>query len=485
MSRGFQRLAAGALFSTLVVGLFAGPFVVCLPAVAQDGAFGSFPDVPLDHWAFLTVELLVRKYKVMAGFPDGSFKGDAPVSRYELAAALTKVVDRMSLLAASGAPVSPADLVAAKEISTGLALPEITARVDKLEAALKEIAAKPPRAVAITGGASTAFIDNTQDNLPAYLKAGFGVDFKTTVLDGIEIIGSMGGDIPAATSGNKPATAGSDKPPESKWNFQQAHMTSHPMGGSLRTGLFRPADFFGSGSSLKGHWGGLVGNGFIGPDRNTVRWGDKAVAIAATGQLGGLIATAAVTPVVVVAGLDYKLNDFLRFKVSGDTDQPEWGNLLNSNRASAHNFYAVADVGTGGLGFSLQGGLAKDLIQASGQVLWAPLWDVQLGLGAVYRTSDKGVTEVTPGVSLYIPSFAIYAPAVTLAVKEPQVIATSHGTPGPGSLLGEQAGVSTYFEWKLEDYGYPNFKFEYNIQQPVLLYSVYDATVALEIGRGF
>jgi hypothetical protein len=70
-------------------------------------------------------------------------------------------------------------------------------------------------------------------------------------------------------------------------------------------------------------------------------------------------------------------------------------------------------------------------------------------------------------------------------VKEPQVVATDHGNTGAGSLLGEQAGVSSVFEWKLEDRGFPNVTFEYNIQQPVLFYEIYDATFALEAGRGF
>ena len=57
MLRGSWRLAAGALFPTVVAGIIASPLVVSLPALAQEGAFGSFPDVPLDHWAFLTVEV--------------------------------------------------------------------------------------------------------------------------------------------------------------------------------------------------------------------------------------------------------------------------------------------------------------------------------------------------------------------------------------------------------------------------------------------
>ncbi|MDB5098409.1 MAG: porin [Cyanobacteria bacterium RYN_339] len=440
----------------------------------------------MDHWAFLTVELLVRKYKVMAGFPDGSFKGGAEVSRYELAAALTKVVSRMETLQAAGEPISVADVAVVKDVAVSFDAKPLVERADKLEASLKPIVDnKTLRPFSIAGGIGADFIDNTQDNAAPYMKTGFGVDIKTTVLTDVEVVASLGGELPAAAAGNKPATAGSDKPPAGKFNFGSAHATTHPAGGSLRFGIFEPKAFYGAGSELGGHWGGPVGNGFVGPDRNTTRWGDKNVAIAATREFGGLKASAAVTPVLVAAGLDWKLNDFLRFKLTGDSDQPDWGNLTNSNKASAHNVYGVADFGTSKLGLTLQGGLAKDLLQASVQVLWGPIGDYQVGLAAVYRSSDKGVTEVTPGVFLYLPAFAAWSPNITFGVKEPQVVATDKGNTGAGSLLGEQAGFSSVFEWKLEDRGFPNLTVEYNIQQPVLFYAIYDATFAISVGRGF
>ena len=73
-------------------------------ALAQEASLGTFEDVPLDHWAWLTVETLVRKYQVMAGFPDKTFRGDKTVTRYELAAALSAVMDRIYAKAGAQAP---------------------------------------------------------------------------------------------------------------------------------------------------------------------------------------------------------------------------------------------------------------------------------------------------------------------------------------------------------------------------------------------
>jgi hypothetical protein len=45
------------------------------------------PDVPRDHWAHEAVDSLFR-LGVLRGYPDGTFKGARPVSRYEMASSL-------------------------------------------------------------------------------------------------------------------------------------------------------------------------------------------------------------------------------------------------------------------------------------------------------------------------------------------------------------------------------------------------------------
>lgn len=58
-----------------------------LAAEAQDGAALSetaFNDVPQGHWAYSALEVL-SKDGVLEGYPDGSFKGDETMTRYEMA----------------------------------------------------------------------------------------------------------------------------------------------------------------------------------------------------------------------------------------------------------------------------------------------------------------------------------------------------------------------------------------------------------------
>lgn len=56
------------------------------PAPAQTT---GFKDVPPDHWAADALKEVVAK-GIMNGFPDGTFRGDQPVTRYELAVTLAR-----------------------------------------------------------------------------------------------------------------------------------------------------------------------------------------------------------------------------------------------------------------------------------------------------------------------------------------------------------------------------------------------------------
>jgi polyhydroxyalkanoate synthesis regulator phasin len=49
------------------------------------------PDVPKDHWAREAVEYLVSKGYIV-GYPDGTFRGDSPVTRYQLALVLYRLL---------------------------------------------------------------------------------------------------------------------------------------------------------------------------------------------------------------------------------------------------------------------------------------------------------------------------------------------------------------------------------------------------------
>ena len=51
-------------------------------------AVNELSDVEGDEWAYKAVQELVEKYDVLEGYPDGTFKGKQPSTRFELAAAV-------------------------------------------------------------------------------------------------------------------------------------------------------------------------------------------------------------------------------------------------------------------------------------------------------------------------------------------------------------------------------------------------------------
>jgi hypothetical protein len=54
--------------------------------------FAQNKDLKPEHWAWPAIKYLAEVYELNLGYPDGSFKGSQPVSRYELAAVLAKLL---------------------------------------------------------------------------------------------------------------------------------------------------------------------------------------------------------------------------------------------------------------------------------------------------------------------------------------------------------------------------------------------------------
>jgi len=77
-----------------------------LPAVSHAQAVsGPFADVPTDHWAYQAVDTL-QKAGIVIGYPDGTYGGRRPMTRYEFAVAIARLLARQQ----PGGGVSAADL---------------------------------------------------------------------------------------------------------------------------------------------------------------------------------------------------------------------------------------------------------------------------------------------------------------------------------------------------------------------------------------
>ncbi len=69
--------------------------------MSQVTSVGQLVDVKPTDWAYQALRSLMERYGVIGAFPDGKFRGNQPISRYEFAAALAVTFDRIEALIAT------------------------------------------------------------------------------------------------------------------------------------------------------------------------------------------------------------------------------------------------------------------------------------------------------------------------------------------------------------------------------------------------
>ena len=82
--------------------------------LAQVTSVSQLSDVQPTDWAFSALQSLVERYGCVAGYPNGTFRGNRAMTRYEFAAGLNACLDRINELIAT----STADLVQKEDLAT-------------------------------------------------------------------------------------------------------------------------------------------------------------------------------------------------------------------------------------------------------------------------------------------------------------------------------------------------------------------------------
>ena len=102
-------------------------------------------DVQSTDWAFQALQSIIERYGVMVGYPDGTYRGDRALTRYEFAAALNATLDQVNELIAAGAAdrVRPEDLEILQKLQQdfSLELAALGERVDAIETRTAELEA--------------------------------------------------------------------------------------------------------------------------------------------------------------------------------------------------------------------------------------------------------------------------------------------------------------------------------------------------------
>ncbi|MGF1672800.1 MAG: iron uptake porin, partial [Rivularia sp. (in: cyanobacteria)] len=169
-------------------------------AMGQVNSVSQFSDVQPTDWAFQSLQSLVERYGCIAGYPNGTYRGNRALTRYEFAAGLNACLERVNELIATATSniVTSEDLAILQRLQQefGAELATLRGRVDALES-------------------RTAAIEANQFS-------------TTTKLSGIAIIGIQGRGANRGDIAPRDGVKDTDDPSTntSVINFNQLYLTS-------------------------------------------------------------------------------------------------------------------------------------------------------------------------------------------------------------------------------------------------------------------
>lgn len=113
--------------------------------LAQVTSVSQLEDVQPTDWAFQALQSLIERYGVVVGYPDGTFRGNRAMTRYEFAAALNAALVRINQIIDTGLAdrVREEDLASLQRLRSDFApeLATVQNRVDRLEASTARLEA--------------------------------------------------------------------------------------------------------------------------------------------------------------------------------------------------------------------------------------------------------------------------------------------------------------------------------------------------------
>ncbi len=113
--------------------------------VGQVTSVSQLSDVRPTDWAFQALQSLVERYGCIAGYPDGTYRGNRAMTRYEFAAGLNACLDKVNELIKAGTRnlATKEDLASLQRLQEEFAaeLATLRGRVDALEARTSELEA--------------------------------------------------------------------------------------------------------------------------------------------------------------------------------------------------------------------------------------------------------------------------------------------------------------------------------------------------------
>lgn len=204
-------------------------------SIAQVTSVSQLSDVQPTDWAFQALQSLVERYGCIAGYPDGTYRGNRATTRYEFAAGLNACLDRVNELIAT----ATADAVRREDLATLQRLQEefatelatLRGRVDSLEVVSAELEANQFSTTTkllgeVVAAVSDAFGDTVGDQNNTVLQARARLEFQSS-FSGTDILHTrLAAGNAQAFSFNQPS-AGAERTFEGLQTFNLAPSTDN------------------------------------------------------------------------------------------------------------------------------------------------------------------------------------------------------------------------------------------------------------------
>jgi len=188
--------------------------------LGQVTSVSQFSDVQPTDWAFQALQSLVERYGCIAGYPNGTFRGNRALTRYEFAAGLNACLDRVNeLIAVATSNTSNQDLETIKRLQSEFApeLATLRGRVDAVEAKTAQLEANQFSTTSKLEGevviaVTDAFEGNSTDNnttLGTRARINFVTSFsgKDTLYTRIQANNIPDTEVPLAFAGDEDTNA--------------------------------------------------------------------------------------------------------------------------------------------------------------------------------------------------------------------------------------------------------------------------------------
>ena len=224
---------------------------VASPAFAQ-----PFADVPTDHWAFDAIAELAAK-GIIEGFPDGTFKGDRGVSRYEVAIIVARILARIEAIKIPAPAPAAAPQVTRTDVQTiqrlvnefRAELAALGVRTTAVEEELTALKAKTTN-VSTTGDLRIRY--NFPNNAFAFARYRSRLTFSGSATPAVKVVGrAVFGNGPGGSS-NYTFGSGSTGEPFRAVSFDRAYVDfASILGWGMRVGQWDPT--LGTGVGWSGY----------------------------------------------------------------------------------------------------------------------------------------------------------------------------------------------------------------------------------------